>query len=265
MSNLREFNLALLGCGRMGSALAQGVVRGGAVDPAQLCCIDVDERTAAALARELGATVGPPTEGKTIWVVAVKPHHVAGALSSIVVGSDDVVVCVAAGITLAAIRAQLPTATPVVRAMPNTPALVGEGITGVLADDGWAEVADQLFGAVGAVAHLGEEKHFDAVTAVSGSGPAYVFVAIEALADGGVAMGLPRDIALQLATQTVLGAAALARAEDVHVAELKDRVASPGGTTIAGLTALERGGFRAALIDAVRAATERSRELGKDP
>jgi pyrroline-5-carboxylate reductase len=150
-----------------------------------------------------------------------------------------------------------------IRAMPNTPALVGEGITGVLASGESRALADSLFGAVGEVVHLTDEAQFDAVTAVSGSGPAFVFVAIEALADGGVAMGLPREMATQLAIQTVLGAATLARTEKVHVAELKDRVASPGGTTIAGLAALENAGFRAALIEAVRAATLRGRELGK--
>lgn len=264
MTTLADTRLVLIGCGRMGSALAHGVVRAGALAADRIHCVDTDDAAATSLAGSLGAHRGIPGPAHecTVWVVAVKPKMVAGALRAVPIAAHDVVVSVAAGVSLASLAEVVPAGVPVVRAMPNTPALIGEGITGVLAPPGAGALADELFGAVGRVVHLDDESQFDAVTAVSGSGPAYVFVAIEALADGGVAMGLPRRVAVELAVQTVLGAAALARAESAHVAELKDRVASPGGTTIAGLAALERAGFRAALMEAVRAATERSRELG---
>ena len=251
-----------IGCGRMGSALAEGAVRAGAIAPARLYCVDADTSAAEALASRLGAHVGQP-DGPAVWVIAVKPHHVPQAISAAPVASGDLVLSVAAGVRLEAIRAAVPPGVRVARAMPNTPALIGQGITGVLGEPEDRALLDELFGAVGEVVHLDDEAQFDAVTAVSGSGPAYVFVAIEALADGGVAMGLPPEVAMRLATQTVLGAAALAKAETAHVSELRDRVASPGGTTVAGLAALERAGFRAAIMDAVRAATERSKELGE--
>lgn len=264
MTTLLELNVVLVGCGRMGSALTQGAFAAGAIDAKRLYCVDTNEHQAQQLATSLGAHVGQPDDGeRALWVLAVKPHHIDDAIRASAIGPDDVVISVAAGIRTPQLRDLLPKGATLIRAMPNTPALVGEGITGVLASFEGRAHADALFGAVGEVVHLTDEAQFDAVTAVSGSGPAFVFVAIEALADGGVAMGLPREMATKLAIQTVLGAATLARTEKVHVAELKDRVASPGGTTIAGLAALEHAGFRAALIEAVRAATLRGRELGE--
>ncbi len=256
-------DVVVVGCGRMGSALAEGAVRAGALSPARLFCIDANPAAATLLAERVGARVGAPTRtGGTAWIIAVKPQYVVEALRGLEIAAGDVVISVAAGVRRSTIRAAIVDGVSIVRAMPNTPALIAQGITGVLAESADVELTDALFGAVGEVVHLTDEAQFDAVTALSGSGPAYVFLAIEALADGGVAMGLPHEMAMRLAKQTVLGAAALATAQSVPVAELRDQVSSPGGTTVAGLAALDRGGFRAAIIDAVRAATERSRELG---
>lgn len=252
--------VVFLGCGKMGSALVRGIVSAGVVDPQRVWLHDVADRND--LAAELGVQVGVPNIAKSkVWVVAVKPHHVEDALKAAPIANGDTVVSVVAGLSSAKLRQMADMKAHIVRAMPNTPVMVRQGVTGVLADDAAKDLADALFGSVGEVVHLSEEDHFDALTAVSGCGPAYIFIALEALADGAVALGLPRDVALRLAIHTTLGAAALAAAEDVHPAELKDRVASPGGATIAGLAALERGGFRASLIDAVHAAARRSREM----
>ncbi|MBF2062924.1 MAG: pyrroline-5-carboxylate reductase [Calothrix sp. C42_A2020_038] len=174
------------------------------------------------------------------------------------------VVSILAGVTLAQLEAGLAN-LPVVRAMPNTPATVGAGVTAICAgrhaQPHHLETARQLFAAVGEVVEVAESL-MDAVTGLSGSGPAYVALMVEALADGGVAAGLPRPIAQKLALQTVLGTATLLQETKIHPAELKDRVTSPGGTTIAGIAELEKAAFRSALIQAVKAATNRSKELG---
>jgi pyrroline-5-carboxylate reductase len=177
-------------------------------------------------------------------------------------------ISIAAGVSLAALAAHLPAGARVVRAMPNTPALVRAGATAYAANAN-AKAADlalaeAVFESVGLVWRAPDEGLLDAVTGLSGSGPAYVFVFLEALGDAGVRAGLPRDAAYRLAFQTVYGAARLALESELHPGELKDRVTSPGGTTIAGLARLEAGGFRAAILDAVEAATRRSRELGED-
>jgi pyrroline-5-carboxylate reductase len=176
-------------------------------------------------------------------------------------------VSIAAGIPLAALEAALPSGARVVRAMPNTPALIREGATAFTANAACGpedrRAARALFEAVGTAWEAPDEALLDAVTGLSGSGPAYVFVFLEALGDAGVRMGLPRDAAYQLALQTVFGAAHLAIEEGRHPAALKDQVTSPGGTTIAGLERLEAGGFRAALYEAVAAATRRSQELAE--
>lgn len=179
--------------------------------------------------------------------------------------ASHLLISIAAGITLAAIEAKVHTSVRVVRVMPNTPSLVGQGATaialGKYASREDEAFALELFNAVGS-AYAVEEKVLDAVTGLSGSGPAYVFLFIEALADGGVRAGLPRAVALALAVQTVKGAATMVQETGVHPGELKDRVTSPGGTTITGVHALERGGFRGTVMDAVMEASKRSAELG---
>ncbi len=266
---LADTLVVLLGCGRMGSALAGGLVDSGALDAQNLVCLDAYATKAEALAGELGARTDLPAhDGARLWIVAVKPGDVATALASHLdtLEAGDTVVSIAAGVPVARLRAIIGDGPGLVRAMPNTPALVRRGVTGIMAD-GDLDLAPvrELFASVGHVVELKREDHFDALTAVSGSGPAYIFTALEALADGGVLMGLSRQVARELAVHTVAGAAALVEADpDVHTAELKDRVASPAGTTITGLAALEKFGFRHALISAVEAAARRSRQMGED-
>jgi pyrroline-5-carboxylate reductase len=206
-------------------------------------------------------------EHADVVFLAVKPQYVAAAAPEARPALHDskLVVSIVAGATLAALAERLGTKR-LVRVMPNTPCLVGESAAAyclgesATRDDG--EFVRRLLGAVGTALEL-DEQLLDAVTGLSGSGPAYGYVIIEALADGGVRMGLPRDAALLLAAQTILGAAKMVLQTGEHPAVLKDRVASPGGTTIAGLQALEDRGIRGALIAAVEAATRRSAELGK--
>jgi pyrroline-5-carboxylate reductase len=200
-------------------------------------------------------------------VLAVKPQVLDGVLKE--VGAElakALVVSIVAGVPISRITDACGRGGRVIRAMPNTPALVQQGMTALVIGDGVQEkdVASvrSIFESVGRVVPV-EERLMDAVTGLSGSGPAYVFLIIEALADGGVKMGVPRAIAEVLAAQTVLGAAQMVLETGQHPARLKDQVASPGGTTIAGLHRLEQGGLRATLIDAVEAATKRSQELGR--
>ncbi len=209
------------------------------------------------------------TTSEEVIFLAVKPQvftSITEELSSVISQSHfPLIVSILAGVTLGQLEAAF-VGLPVVRAMPNTPATVGAGITAICAGKNTQvqhlEKARQLFSAVGEVVEVSESL-MDAVTGLSGSGPAYVALMVEALADGGVASGLPRPIAQQLALQTVLGTATLLQETKLHPAQLKDQVTSPGGTTIAGVGELEKAGFRSALIQAVLAATNRSQELGK--
>jgi pyrroline-5-carboxylate reductase len=203
-----------------------------------------------------------------VVVVAVKHHDVPSALESAAPALADgaMILSIAAGVTIATLEASLPRHA-VVRAMPNTPALVREGVSaiaaGSLATEADLELAEHVLGAVGIVVRL-PEKQLDAVTGLSGSGPAYVFLLAEAMIEAGVLVGLPRDSARVLVNQTLLGSGRLLAAGDAHPEALRAAVTSPGGTTAAGLAELEAHGFRSAVLDAVRAATERSRELGRD-
>lgn len=260
-----------IGAGRMATALARGFVAQGLTTPERLIASD----PLPTAAEEFAKTTGSKTTTDNARVaaeadclfLAVKPQQMAEALAALRgrVSEKHLVVSVAAGIPLAAIAAGLGPGPRLVRVMPNTPCLIGQGASayclgpGANAADG--ELVGRLLAAVGRAYEV-PEKLLDAVTGLSGSGPAFAYVMIEALSDGGVRMGLPRDVALMLAAQTVRGAAEMVLTSGEHPAVLKDRVASPGGTTIAGLQALETGGLRAALIAAVEAATRRSVELG---
>ncbi|WP_414548371.1 pyrroline-5-carboxylate reductase [Anabaena sp. CCY 0017] len=209
------------------------------------------------------------TEASEVVFLAIKPQvfsAIAQELADVLtLQISPLVISILAGVSLSQLEAAFPQ-IPVIRAMPNTPATVGAGVTamclGAYTNPKHQKIAHQVFSAVGEVVEV-SEMLMDAVTGLSGSGPAYVALMVESLADGGVAAGLPRGIANQLALQTVLGTAKLLQDNKIHPAELKDRVTSPGGTTIAGIAQLEKAGFRSALIEAVKAATLRSQELGK--
>jgi pyrroline-5-carboxylate reductase len=259
-----------IGAGKMATALAKGMLRAGIAPADSICASDPLPSARALLEADTGLTVLESNldvvRRSDIIVLAVKPQSMTAVLAQLrpAVSAEHLVVSIAAGITIAAIRAGLGAGARVVRVMPNTPALVCEGASayalgpGVRAEDD--AVVLSLLGSVGQTVKVAEPL-LDAVTGLSGSGPAFVFLIIEALSDGGVRAGLPRDVATLLAVQTVLGAATMVRETGQHPSVLRDQVTSPGGTTIAGLHALERAGVRGALIDAVEAATRRSAEL----
>lgn len=263
--------VGFIGGGMMAEATIRGLIQAG-VAPSNIIVSDTEPTRTEYLARELGVTVAESnaTVARTsdVIVLAVKPYVVPQVLDEIGEASTEVqlVMSIAAGVTLASIEGSLPEETPVVRVMPNTPALIGEGASamapGKHAGREHIAIAQAIFASVGKTVVTTEDK-MDAVTGLSGSGPAYVYTFIESLADGGVRMGLPRDTALLLAAQTVAGAARMVIETGAHPAQLRDRVSTPGGTTVAAMASLERDGFRSAVIEAVTAAALRSAELGK--
>ena len=255
----------------MAAALAKGFVNAGIVSPESLIGSDRVSAGREAFGQEIGCETTDSnaealTKAKVVFL-AFKPHQLDEATEAVRDQFDEshLVISILAGVRLAKLDAACGGRTRLVRVMPNTPALVGEGACGyalgqsATAEDG--ELVKRLLSAVG-VAYEVKERLIDAVTGLSGSGPAYGYMIIEALSDGGVAAGLPRDISTRLAAQTMLGAAKMVLETGKHPGELKDMVCSPGGTTIEGVHELEEGGVRSALINAVRAATERAVELG---
>ncbi|MDH3442953.1 MAG: pyrroline-5-carboxylate reductase [Deltaproteobacteria bacterium] len=264
--------IGVIGAGKIGAAIARGVIRAGLVSKQQLKASDVSSPLREAIAGELGieatADNGALCDFADIVILAVKPQIVDGIAKEISnkLGTAKLLVSVAAGVTLPRIEANLAPGARVVRVMPNIPCVVSAAAA-AFASGAHATALDlENVGLILNSLGIGlpvEEKYLDAVTGLSGSGPAYVFLFIEALADGGVQAGLPREVALRLAMQTVYGAARMALESSKHLGELKDEVASPGGTTIAGIYALEQRGFRGTVMEAVIAATERSQELGK--
>lgn len=263
--------IGFMGAGQMAEALARGLIDKGVVHASQVCCSD----PAAArkeLFRSLGATPYDTNlevaQHSDVLFVSVKPQYVQQVLTDARSGmkDDTLIISIAAGITVSQLLEAAGANARVCRVMPNTPCLVGETAAAMClggkatTDD--AEVVVALFSAVGKIYQL-EEKLLSAVTGLSGSGPAYVYLMIEALADGGVRAGLPRDVAMGLAAQTVLGSAKMVIETGRHPGALKDMVTSPGGTTIAGVHELEKGGLRAACMNAVVAATQRANELSK--
>lgn len=277
--------LGFIGSGKMATALAQGVVNAGLCAPADIIVSDAHRATAENLAKTIGARAAAnnvdTVATSDVVILAVKPGDAISALQSLGHGpvestmkwawkggdseNQKLLLSIVAGLPLEKLEAAAGPGFRVVRAMPNTPALIMKGATGFArgskATEEDAAVAAKIFGSAGVALEV-KESLLDAVTGLSGSGPAYVYTVIEALADGGVLMGLPRDLALRLAAQTVAGAAEMVLQSGTHPGVLRDQVTSPGGTTIAGLEALENRGLRGALITAVRAATERSKELG---
>jgi pyrroline-5-carboxylate reductase len=270
--NVKPRTVGLVGGGNMGEALIRGLLATGVVSPEALWASDVRGERLLELEKAYGlhasASNVDVVRAVDVVILAVKPQIMAPVLREIApaVTGEHLVISLAAGVPTAAIRGALGPGTRLIRVMPNTPALVLEGATAIARAGGLQpgdlDVAREIFSAVGRVVIV-EEEMIDAVTGLSGSGPAYVAVVIESLADGGVKMGLDRATALALATQTVLGAARLLRETGLHPGALKDMVSSPGGTTIAGIAALEEGGVRTTFITAVERATLRSRELGR--
>ncbi|MBD2666041.1 pyrroline-5-carboxylate reductase [Richelia sinica FACHB-800] len=264
----------LIGGGVMGEALLSRLITRGVYQGAEVIVSEPQASRRSFLEQQyqVGVTTDNHqvfAEAKEVVMLAVKPQvfsAIAQELGDIVPGeSSPLMISILAGVPLKQLEATFPR-LPVVRAMPNTPATVGAGMTaiclGAYTHPIHQEIAEKIFKAVGEVVEVAESL-MDAVTGLSGSGPAYVALMVEALADGGVAAGLPRTVAKQLALQTVLGTATLLSESKLHPAELKDRVTSPGGTTIAGISQLEKAGFRSAVIEAVKAAAHRSQELGK--
>lgn len=270
--SLKGKTLGFVGAGAMGEALMKGIVETGLVAPDAVSAFDVRADRMAELSQRYGIrwakNNAEVVTGADVVILAVKPQIMVAVLTEIrpALSRRNLTISIAAGVSTARLRETLGAEARLIRVMPNTPALVLEGVTAIAKGQGLEagdlETAEELFCAVGKVVVLDEEL-MDAVTGLSGSGPGYVAIVIESLADGGVKMGLDRATAMILATQTVLGAARLLSQTGMHPGALKDMVSSPGGTTIAGIAGLEEGGIRTTFIKAVERATLRSRELGR--
>lgn len=268
---IQEKRIAFIGGGAMAEALIRGMINTGLITAQQIAVSDILAERREYLARTYGvstpADVHAVAKSADILFLAVKPQVVKAAMEQLSgqVATTTIVVSVVAGLTLAALQAKFP-GCPIIRVMPNTPIAVGAGMSalalGKLATEQERELVSRIFSAAGTVVTVGEEL-MDAVTGLSGSGPGYGFVMIDALSDAGVKVGLPRQTALVLAAQSLLGAAKMVLETGEHPAKLRDMVTSPGGTAITGIHVLEQNGVRAALIDAVAAATKRSQEMGK--
>jgi pyrroline-5-carboxylate reductase len=271
---LEQARFAFIGGGNMGEALIKGLLSGLDVQPQHIIATDVVPERRAYLQATYGITAATDNkhavQESAVVILAVKPQIMPAILEEIapVVNSEKLVISIAAGITLQTLQRALGDSRRVVRVMPNTPALVLAGAAGI--SPGQAATAqdialvERMFNAVGRAMVVSDEM-MDVVTGLSGSGPAFIFALIEGLSDGGVLMGLARPTATLLAAQTVLGAAKMVLETGKHPGELKDMVTSPAGTTIAGMHALENGGLRGLMMEAVRRATERSAALGHNP
>ncbi len=264
--------IGFIGGGKMAEALAKGLIRAKLSTADSIIVSDVNNKRCQALEDETGIKTTQDnrevTANSDVIILAVKPNIMGTILEELKsdITSEHLVVSIAAGIPLNFMESSLNEGCRAIRVMPNTPCLVGETAAGyalgknATREDG--ELVGRILNAVGK-SYLLEEKYLDAVTGLSGSGPAFIYMVIEALADGGVKMGLPRDVSTELAAQTTFGAAKMVLESDTHIGELKDSVTSPGGTTIEGLHALEKGGLSNTLINAVEVATKKSKRLGK--
>ncbi|MBZ0270875.1 pyrroline-5-carboxylate reductase [bacterium] len=269
---LTDKSIVLIGAGNMGEILIRGLIAGEFVTPDRVTAVEIHAERRQLIAERYRCRVSDdPTlaQDADIVVLAVKPQGLAEAIETLrdIIKPTQLVVSILAGIHTERIEAGFAAKIPVVRVMPNAPASVLEGASAIFAGKhaGERELAltRSIFEAVGKVVTVSHEALMDVVTGLSGSGPAFVFMMIEALSDAGVQLGLPRKVANMLAGQTVQGAAKMFLDTGKHAGELKDLVATPGGTTFAGLRALEKGIFRSTVMDAVEAATRRSIELGK--
>ena len=276
MDHLQGKKIGFIGAGQMAEAIFGGNISSGRLNPADITVTDISPARLEELSRRLGISTIPNdsenqgvallVQGCDIIVFSVKPQYLRPILEAAAPHFDPgrhLAISIVGGAPLSLLEAFLP--VPVVRVMPNTPMLVGEGVSGIalgsLCTSLHGDAATQLFSGVGQV-HLLPESLIDPLTSVSGCGPAYAYIFMEALSDGGVKMGLSRDVALQLAAQTLLGSAKMVL-QGEHPGKLKDNVCSPGGSTIAGVHALEKGCFRGTVINAVEAAMERTVEVGK--
>lgn len=263
-------SIGFIGGGAMGEALIAGLLRKELFTPDNIYVSDPNQERLKYLFNKYGVSIKDSNdevvEHADILLLAVKPQVVDKVLDSIIepFRSSQLIISIVAGVTIEHLTSFLPTGTPVVRVMPNTACLVGQGISamalGTNVGNQDLQAAEMILASVGKALVM-PENMLDAVTALSGSGPAYVYLIIEALTDAGVRVGLPRDISQQLVIQTMIGSAAMVNETGLHTAQLKDMVTSPGGTTIAALEILEKSGLRGAFIEAVRAAWERSKEL----
>lgn len=262
--------ICVIGSGNMGGAIIGGIISSGVAEAANVTVSDINESIMRPLKNKY--KINTTTDNKkaaekaNVLILAIKPAYLDGVLEEIsgVIRSDTLVVSIVAGRSIAYIEGLLGSDRKIIRTMPNTPALVGAGISALCPNGnvtaGELKNVVEIFSSLGATEVL-EERYFDAVTAVSGSGPAYVYMFIEALADAGVREGLSRDIAVKLAAQTVLGAAKMVSETGKHTSQLKDEVCSPGGTTIEAVASLEQSGLRSAVIEAVRRCADKSRNM----
>lgn len=271
MTTLANKRLCILGCGNLGRALLAGLVESHLVAPADIAITNRRRERSEALAAQYGVRIGRDNadcaKEADVILVSVKPQILPRVLSEIAASAKDaLIISVAAGVSSSRMENELGGNPRVVRAMPNTPALIKQSATalagGAHATDGDLQLARTVFQAIGRTVTV-EESHLDAVTGLSGSGPAYVFLMIEAFADAGVKVGLSREVAMELAVQTIQGSARLLQETGEHPGQLKDQVTSPGGTAIAGLHTLEAGGLRTTIMNAVESATRRAGELGR--
>ena len=271
MYEMDDKRIAVVGAGNMGGALIAGLVQSGALPPERVTAVDIDDELLGSHRRILGVNAvrdaAAVAAEQDVVVLGLKPQVWASVVKPLaaLLTSRQLVISIMGGVRTGSIEDVLGGRIPVVRAMPNIHARIRASVTAVcpgrFAQESHLAAAEAILASVGASVRLSEAQ-MDAVTGLSGSGPAFVYVMIDALADGGVRMGIPRPVALKLAAETVFGGAKMVIESGQHPAVLKDRVTSAGGTTIAGLQALELGGFRAALMKAVEAATRRSEELG---
>jgi pyrroline-5-carboxylate reductase len=270
---LNDKKIAIIGTGNMGEALISGLIVSGSSKPKNIICTDVRESKLDEIKKEYGVRTTTnnveAAEVSDIIVYAVKPQIIAAVLKETadILDMSKLVISIAAGVPMPAIESCLNKDLRLIRVMPNIAASVKEAASAIAAGghatDEDIELAMEIFNSIGKSIFLKENYLMDAITGLSGSGPAYIFLIVDALSDAGVKMGLSREEALFLSTQTVLGAAKLLMETREHPGQLKDKVTSPGGTAIAGLATLEEGGLRTTLIHAVEAATNRSKELGE--
>src|SRR5437868_5365169 len=264
--------VAILGCGKIGESLLAGLRSSDWLAPSEIVVTGRREERVEELRERYGVEAttsnAAAVAGAQLVVLAVKPQDFESLLGEIgpLVGPEQTVLSIAAAIPTSAIEQHLAPSVPVVRAMPNAPATVHEGMAGICAgahaDDEHLALAEEVLAHVGAVARV-PERYMDAVTAVSGSGPAYFALLAEAMIEAGILLGLSREISTQLVVQTMFGTAKLLRDERMHPVELREAVTSPGGTTISAIRELEQAGVRAAFLNAINAAMERSKELAR--